>query len=85
MTLHGLRRLTPAEQRVAALLVQGFPQGEIARRLGRTANTVRNQEHAIYTKLDVTSRAAVLPALLGPGFVRRVVAAIHPKVDRRPG
>jgi len=50
--------LTRREIEVLALLVQGHPNFEIARRSNTQEATVKNQLHAIYRKLGVCNRAA---------------------------
>jgi DNA-binding NarL/FixJ family response regulator len=50
--------LTRREIEVLALLLQGHPNFEIARRSNTQEATVKNQLHAIYRKLGVCNRAA---------------------------
>jgi DNA-binding CsgD family transcriptional regulator len=50
--------LTRREIEVLALLLQGHPNYEIARRSNTQEATVKNQLHAIYRKLGVCNRAA---------------------------
>jgi DNA-binding CsgD family transcriptional regulator len=52
--------LTPAEQEVLWLLLHQKSNKEIARLLGKSCATVRNQLHAIYGKLNVRSRGAAV-------------------------
>src|SRR3989442_236088 len=48
--------LTPAEVRVAGLLVQGARNKEIANHLGVSESTIKNHLHNTYTKLNLSSR-----------------------------
>ena len=51
--------LTPAERQVAVMAAEGAPYKTIARTLGKSPATVRNQLHAVYQKLDVANRTAL--------------------------
>jgi len=51
-----LASLTPREREIVALVVEGLRNDEIARRLGITPKTVKNQLTTIYEKLGVSSR-----------------------------
>lgn len=66
-----LQQLTPAERLVAAMAVQGQPYKSIARSLGKSPATVRNQLHAVYQKLGVGNRTALLCALHGEHRLQR--------------
>jgi len=57
--------LSPAEQRVAAMAVAGAVYKEIARECGVSLSTVRNQLHAVYTKLGVRNKTELAKALAG--------------------
>ena len=57
-------RLTPTEVRLAADLVAGASNAELALRRRRSINTVRNQLSALYRKLGVTSRREAIVVLL---------------------
>ena len=48
--------LTPAEVRVAGLLVQGARNKEIANHLGVAESTIKNHLHNTYAKLNLSSR-----------------------------
>ena len=50
--------LTAREIDVLRLLAQGLPNKSIAKRLGVTSKTAGNHVEHIYTKLNVTNRAA---------------------------
>lgn len=60
--------LTPAELRVAALYAAGQTHAQIARVLGITSSTVRNQIASSYRKLEIHSKAELarrIPAFAG--------------------
>ncbi len=58
--------LTRAERQVAAMAAAGLPYKIIARQLGKSPATVRNQLHAVYQKLDVANRTALACKLRAP-------------------
>lgn len=58
-----LQGLSPAEQAVAALLLAGSTQADMARRRGVSERTVANQVQGLYRKLGVHSRVALAAAL----------------------
>ncbi|MEV5539887.1 AAA family ATPase [Saccharopolyspora shandongensis] len=68
----GWSALTPSEQRVAALVVKGLGNAEIAKRLYISPRTVQTHVSHILHKLDVRSRVeiAVLAAKQNPGEQR---------------
>ena len=57
--------LSPAEQRVATMAVAGAAYKEIARECGVSLSTVRNQLHAVYTKLGVRNKTELASVLAG--------------------
>lgn len=59
------RELSPREREVAELVARGLQNTEIAHVLGTSPATVRNQLHAIFRKLHVTTRAELVAHLLG--------------------
>jgi DNA-binding CsgD family transcriptional regulator len=61
-----LASLTPREQEVAVLVVEGLADREIAERLCLSHHTVSQYVKRIYRKLDVDSRVALTRLLLGP-------------------
>jgi DNA-binding CsgD family transcriptional regulator len=67
--------LTPAESEVAALVIAGRTNGEIAALRGTTLRTVANQMASLFRKLGVRSRLqlATSAPLLGPRAGRRGV------------
>jgi len=52
-----LARITPAEWRVAELLARGESYKAVARWLGISDATVRNHAHAVYSKLQLKTKA----------------------------
>lgn len=48
-------RLTPREQQIVQLILQGYPTETIARKLGISRGTVKNHRRRLYYKLDITS------------------------------
>jgi DNA-binding CsgD family transcriptional regulator len=56
-------RLTPAEARVAQLVIDGYSYKEIARHLGRSLSTIDHQLRSIRAKLGVSSTAKLIRAL----------------------
>jgi DNA-binding NarL/FixJ family response regulator len=53
-------RLSPTQQTIAAMLLSGLSQPEIAKRIGRSPHTVHDHTKAIYTRLGVSSRVALV-------------------------
>lgn len=56
---HPPTRLTPREGQIVDAVAEGLTNKEIARRLGISPNTVRNQIAALSTKLGVRSRTQI--------------------------
>ena len=67
--LHG--DLTARENEVLELLAQGLDNDSIARKLGTSAKTVRNQVSIIFSKLGVNSRAQAVVLARDSGFGRK--------------
>lgn len=61
--------LTFAELRVLRFLPSYLTLGQIAARLHVSTNTVKTQAHAVYRKLDVTSRSAAVERAAEIGLV----------------
>ena len=57
-------RLTPSEVQVARDLAHGVPVAEIAERRGVSVHTIRNQRHAILSKLDLRSQTQLVRLVL---------------------
>ena len=57
------RKLTPAELRVVQKIVEHGTYKEAARQLGVSPSTVRNQLHAIYQKLGISSKSELVKVL----------------------
>jgi DNA-binding NarL/FixJ family response regulator len=62
--------LTPAEREIASLLIEGESQSEIASRRGRAAQTIACQLRAIYSKLQLTGRYALIGRAAELGWFR---------------
>lgn len=62
-------KLTPAQRQVAALVLRGLSNVEIAASRGTSVGTVAKQIETIYRRLEVHSRSdlAALAARTGPG------------------
>jgi len=59
----GGQRLTPTELTVARLAARPLSYKEVARELGTSPATVRNQLHSIYGKLNIAGKAGLAQAL----------------------
>ena len=55
--------LTAREQQIVALVADGLPNREIARRLNLTVGTIKIYLHTIYGKLEVPNRTALTIAV----------------------
>jgi PAS domain S-box-containing protein len=64
----GLKDLTAREREVLGLICQGLSDQDIAKQLGVSRNTIRNQIAAIYRKVDVHRRSAVIVWARERGF-----------------
>ena len=63
--------LSPAQQRVGALVADGLTLNEIAERMGVTPNTVRTHLHRIFDKTGVHNQSALVRVLLS------AIAPVH--------
>ena len=54
-----IQTLTPREQQIVALVVEGMTNKEIGRRIELTEGTIKIHLHNIYEKLEVPNRAAL--------------------------
>ncbi len=59
-----MQKLSPRERECAMLVAAGMQNAEIARQLGKSHITVRNQLTSIYRKLGVNSRHKLIAALV---------------------
>jgi PAS domain S-box-containing protein len=64
----GLKDLTAREREVLGLICQGLTDQEIAKQLGVSRNTIRNQIAAICRKVDVHRRSALIVWARERGF-----------------
>ena len=62
LAAHGL---TPAQSRVAALVVQGRSTRSIMSELGISANTLQEHLHGVFDKFGIGSRRELVAALSG--------------------
>lgn len=69
MSVHGL---TPREQEVTRLVLEGWPTTQLARRLEITPHTVQQHLKSIFEKVGVRSRRALVAALFYESFHPRV-------------
>ncbi|WP_342130235.1 alpha/beta fold hydrolase [Hydrogenophaga sp. OTU3427] len=60
--------LTPGERELLELLAHGLDNLQIAAHLGLSEKTVRNKVSAVYTKLDVSTRAQAIVRARDAGF-----------------
>ena len=60
-----LHQLSPREKEIARLVTAGLSNSDIANSLGRSVATVKTTLHAIFGKLDVTSRSQLVILLHG--------------------
>ena len=64
-----VQRLTDREQRVLALIAEGFPTREVAEELCYSERTVKNVLHDIVTKLNVRSRSQAVAHAVRDGLI----------------
>jgi DNA-binding CsgD family transcriptional regulator len=67
MRRRGIPALTPRHWEVLRLVAAGHTNAQISRRLGVTEGTVRKHLENIYSRLQVSSRAAAVSCVFGPG------------------
>ena len=63
----GMHRLSKRELQVAKMLVLGNSTREVAKQLGVTEGTIKNQRKSVYRKLGIV-RSSQLPHAMGNGF-----------------
>jgi DNA-binding NarL/FixJ family response regulator len=68
-TQNSVAGLTTKEVEVLGLLAQGLRNKEIGQRLHRSARTVDHHLAAIFTKLDVSTRAEAVSAAYRLGII----------------
>jgi LuxR family transcriptional regulator, maltose regulon positive regulatory protein len=68
-TLAGIGSLTTAELRVLRFLPTHYPFHEIAQRLHVSSNTVKTHVHAVYRKLDASSRSEAVATATRAGLL----------------
>jgi two-component system, NarL family, response regulator NreC len=64
----GTVTLTPREKEVLQLIAEGHSNKEIARALGRSANTVHVHRNSIMQKLDIHNQAELVRYALKEGI-----------------
>jgi DNA-binding CsgD family transcriptional regulator len=62
-TERGVEPLTPAEREIAAMVVEGMSNAEIARARGKSVRTIANQVASAFRKLRVGSRVELSSVL----------------------
>jgi two-component system, NarL family, nitrate/nitrite response regulator NarL len=62
-------RLTARESEILALVADGRPDGDIARSLHLSQSTVKTHLRSVYSKLDVSGRAAAVAVALRQGII----------------
>jgi DNA-binding NarL/FixJ family response regulator len=63
------QRLTDREQRVLALIAEGYPTREVAQQLCYSERTVKNVLHDVVTKLNVRSRSQAVAHAVRDGLI----------------
>jgi DNA-binding NarL/FixJ family response regulator len=63
------QRLTEREQRVLALIAEGYPTREVAQQLCYSERTVKNVLHDVVTKLNVRSRSQAVAHAVRDGLI----------------
>jgi LuxR family maltose regulon positive regulatory protein len=72
-SLVGARSLTVAELRILRFLPSHLSFREIGQRLNVSANTVKTQAHAVYLKLDVSSRSDAVARAAAFGLIEPAI------------
>jgi len=83
---HGPRevQLTPREQQVIQLIVDGMCNKEIAAALGVAIHTVKSHVHSVLQKLSVGSRLALAALVLRQSGMRETMSVAVSTPDPRP-
>jgi DNA-binding CsgD family transcriptional regulator len=63
LNLSALKLLTPAERKVAELVVMGLTNEEIGEKIHRSLSTVKAHLHSAFAKLGVSNRASLIARL----------------------
>lgn len=71
------KMLSPREERVLALLGDGFDNAAVAERLAISPETVRTHRGAIMRKLNLHSSAALVRYAFAHGYTRRLSSSRH--------
>jgi len=66
----GTEELTQREREIAALVMKGFSNAEIAQQLNVTVRTVKYHLENVYSKLNITRRSKVVSAMEGKAGVK---------------
>jgi len=69
-TTQGLDALTPREQEVLKLVVDGYTNKKIGKELGITEDTVKKHMQNILAKLDATNRTGVVAKATRAGIIK---------------
>jgi len=69
-TLESMKTLTPREQDVLRLVIDGYTNREIGKELGVTEDTIKKHMQGILAKLDATSRTSAVAKATRAGIVK---------------
>jgi len=69
-TLESMKTLTPREQVVLRLVIDGYTNREIGKELGVTEDTIKKHMQGILAKLDATSRTSAVAKATRAGIVK---------------
>ena len=58
------KHLTPREQQIVQLILQGYPTKSIADKLCLSRGTIKNYRHRLYDKLDITTEREIFLAFI---------------------
>ena len=68
---HGIRRLTPREEQVVALVAAGLSNREVAHELSLSEHTIKKYLFRIFDKLGISSRVELVLYGLSHGGLRQ--------------
>jgi len=80
---HKISTLSPRERECAWLAAEGLHNSEIAKRLGKSPITVRNQLTSIFGKLNLNSRHKLIAAFARLDAVTKKKLQVRPRPSRR--